>query len=216
VRRLALSYSSREVTRPFTRALCRRLAVLCQRLFEFLFDAEGIGRGARPEFPQGMQIALAPSDKSLRVFPTFADEGDNAVGELAERHRVEGRGVEPVDDERTVAADPFEAFARRPFRGGLGRIKNERRLLDFFSDEGVAEVLGPALTDGLRFCAFGEHEDTAPKYLIRDNDRAFGGAFKARVRAMGIRDRPTSFRSPWQNGYAERLIGSVRCEALII
>src|SRR5262249_5176976 len=37
--------------------------------------------------------------------------------------------------------------------------------------------------------------DTAPKYLIRDNDRAFGAAFKARVRAMGIRDRPTSFRA---------------------
>jgi hypothetical protein len=46
--------------------------------------------------------------------------------------------------------------------------------------------------------------DTAPKYLIRDNDRAFGGTFKARVRAMGIRDRPTSIRSPWQNGYAKR------------
>jgi hypothetical protein len=44
--------------------------------------------------------------------------------------------------------------------------------------------------------------DTAPKYLIRDNDRAFGTVFKARVRAMGIRDRPTSFRSPWQNGMA--------------
>src|SRR6202047_5231240 len=54
--------------------------------------------------------------------------------------------------------------------------------------------------------------ETAPKYLIRDNDRAFGGTFKARVRAMGIRDRPTSIRSPWQNGYAERLIGSVRRE----
>jgi transposase InsO family protein len=47
---------------------------------------------------------------------------------------------------------------------------------------------------------------------IRDNDRAFGGAFKARIRAMGIRDRPTSFRSPWQNGYVERLIGSIRRE----
>ena len=34
--------------------------------------------------------------------------------------------------------------------------------------------------------------DSAPKYLVRDNDRAFGAAFKARVRAMGIRDRPTS------------------------
>jgi transposase InsO family protein len=31
---------------------------------------------------------------------------------------------------------------------------------------------------------------------------------------MGIRDRPTSPRSPWQNGYAERLIGSTRRECL--
>jgi transposase InsO family protein len=54
--------------------------------------------------------------------------------------------------------------------------------------------------------------DTAPKYLIRDNDRAFGAVFKARVQAMGIRDRPTSFRSPWQNGHIERLIGSTRHE----
>ena len=54
--------------------------------------------------------------------------------------------------------------------------------------------------------------ETAPKYLIRDNDRAFGAAFRARVRAMGIRDRPTSFRSPWQNGHVERLIGSIRRE----
>jgi hypothetical protein len=54
--------------------------------------------------------------------------------------------------------------------------------------------------------------DRAPKYLIRDNDQAFGIAFKARLRAMGIRDRPTSFRSPWQNCFAERLIGSIRRE----
>jgi hypothetical protein len=54
--------------------------------------------------------------------------------------------------------------------------------------------------------------DKAPKYLVRDNDRAFSTAFKARVWAMGIRDRPTSFRSPWQNGHVERLIGSARRE----
>jgi hypothetical protein len=41
---------------------------------------------------------------------------------------------------------------------------------------------------------------------------AFGAVFKARVQAMGIRDRPTSFRSPWQNGHVERLIGSARHE----
>jgi hypothetical protein len=47
-------------------------------------------------------------------------------------HRVEGRSVEPVDDERTVAADPFETFARRPFRGGFVWLQGERRMVDFF------------------------------------------------------------------------------------
>jgi transposase InsO family protein len=52
--------------------------------------------------------------------------------------------------------------------------------------------------------------DTAPTYLVRDNDRAYGQVFRTRVRAMGIRDRPISPRSPWQNPYVERLIGTVR------
>ncbi len=53
---------------------------------------------------------------------------------------------------------------------------------------------------------------SAPAYLVRDNDGAYGHVFKSRVRAMGIRDRPISPGSPWQNGYAERLIGTVRRE----
>ena len=55
---------------------------------------------------------------------------------------------------------------------------------------------------------------SAPAYLIRDNDRAYGHIFTSRVRAMGIRDRPISPGSPWQNGIAERLIGTVRRECL--
>jgi len=53
-----------------------------------------------------------------------------------------------------------------------------------------------------------------PRYTIRDRDRAYGGAFIRRLGAMGIRDRPTSARSPWQNGYAERLIGYIRRDCL--
>jgi transposase InsO family protein len=56
--------------------------------------------------------------------------------------------------------------------------------------------------------------EQAPSYLIRDRDRAYGDIFIRRLRSMGIRDRPTSPRSPWQNGYAERLIGSIRRECL--
>jgi transposase InsO family protein len=50
--------------------------------------------------------------------------------------------------------------------------------------------------------------------LVRDNDRAYGQVFTARVRAMGIRDRPITPASPWQNGIAERLIGTLRRECL--
>ena len=56
--------------------------------------------------------------------------------------------------------------------------------------------------------------DEAPRHLIRDRDSAFGPAYIRRVRAMRIRDHPTAPRSPWQNGRVERLIGSIRREAL--
>jgi transposase InsO family protein len=56
--------------------------------------------------------------------------------------------------------------------------------------------------------------DQAPRYLIRDRDGAYGHAYKRRLQAMGIRDRPTAPRSPWQNSYAERLISSIRRECL--
>jgi transposase InsO family protein len=56
--------------------------------------------------------------------------------------------------------------------------------------------------------------DTAPSYLIRDNDGAYGQTFTNRVRMMGIRDRPISPRSPWQNPYVERLIGTLRRDCL--
>ena len=51
-------------------------------------------------------------------------------------------------------------------------------------------------------------------YLIRDRDACYGSLFVRRVRSLGIRDHPISPRSPWQNGYSERLIGSIRRECL--
>src|ERR1039458_4533269 len=47
----------------------------------------------------------------------------------------------------------------------------------------------------------------APRYIIRDRDRIYGAVVSRRLRAMGIRDKPTAPASPWQNGFAERLIG---------
>ena len=56
--------------------------------------------------------------------------------------------------------------------------------------------------------------NAAPRYLLRDRDKSHGPAFRHRVRAMGITEVITAPRSPWQNPYAERLIGSIRRECL--
>jgi transposase InsO family protein len=54
----------------------------------------------------------------------------------------------------------------------------------------------------------------APRYMVRDRDRIYGAVVTRRLRAMGIRDKPTAPASPWQNGFAERLIGSIRRECV--
>src|SRR5215470_2701323 len=71
----------------------------------------------------------------------------------------------------------------------------------------TAEWLARQLTEAFPWAS-------APTYLVRDNDRAYGSVFTSRVRAMGIRDRPIDPGSPWQNGIAERLIGTLRRECL--
>ncbi|MGB6924245.1 MAG: integrase core domain-containing protein, partial [Methyloceanibacter sp.] len=71
----------------------------------------------------------------------------------------------------------------------------------------TAEWLARQITEAFAWAS-------APAYLVRDNDRAYGHVFMSRVRAMGIRDRPISPGSPWQNGIAERFIGTLRRECL--
>ena len=56
--------------------------------------------------------------------------------------------------------------------------------------------------------------DTAPKYLIFDRDAIFSAKVVGFVKAMGIKPCRTAYRSPWQNGVAERWIGSCRRELL--
>jgi transposase InsO family protein len=92
---------------------------------------------------------------------------------------------------------------------GLLIIGHGRRQILWFgvTAHPTAEWIANQITE-----AFGWKQ--APRYLIRDRDGAYGEVFIRRLRSMGIRDRPTSPRSPWQNSYAERLIGSIRRECL--
>ena len=71
----------------------------------------------------------------------------------------------------------------------------------------TAEWIAQQLTE-----AFAWNE--VPHYLIRDRDGIYGAAVPRRLRAMGIRDKPIAAGSPWQNGYVERLIGTIRRECL--
>src|SRR6266566_7288263 len=71
----------------------------------------------------------------------------------------------------------------------------------------TAEWIAQQITE-----AFPWHE--APRYLIRDRDRMYGAAVTRRLRTMRIRDKPIAPGSPWQNGFAERLIRSIRRECV--
>jgi putative transposase len=57
-------------------------------------------------------------------------------------------------------------------------------------------------------------QETAPRFLLRDRDQIYGDLFRQRVAGMGIEEVVTAAQSPWQNPYAERMIGSIRRECL--
>ena len=88
-------------------------------------------------------------------------------------------------------------------------LRHERRRLISLSvtDHPTAEWIARQITDAFPW-------DEAPDYMIRDRDGCYGQAVTKRLAAMGISDHPTAPRSPWQNGHAERLIGSIRRECL--
>ncbi len=56
--------------------------------------------------------------------------------------------------------------------------------------------------------------DEGPRYLIRDRDGAYGHCLRECLKCMGVEEVLTAPRSPWQNPYVERLIGSIRRECL--
>jgi len=85
---------------------------------------------------------------------------------------------------------------------------HRRRVLSFgVTSHPTAERIARQLIDAFPWTE-------APRYPIRDRDAVYGQVVTRRLKSMGIRDRPTAPRSPWQNGYVERLIGSTPRECL--
>jgi transposase InsO family protein len=92
---------------------------------------------------------------------------------------------------------------------GLVIVRLARRLLVWtdVTANPTAEWIARQVTEAFPW-------EQVPRHLVRDRDAIYGSAFKRRIHAMGIRDHPIAPRSPRQNPYAERLIGSIRRECL--
>ena len=88
-------------------------------------------------------------------------------------------------------------------------LRHERREIVHFNAtyHPTAKWTGQQIVEAFPF-------DSAPRYLIRDRDSIYGTRFRNRVRSLGIKEVITAPRSPWQNPYVERIIGSIRRECL--
>jgi transposase InsO family protein len=88
-------------------------------------------------------------------------------------------------------------------------VEHARRKVVHFAvtEHPTAEWAGQQMVE-----AFADRD--VPRYLIRDRDASYGHEFRRRVRSLGMNEVTTAARSPWQNAFAERLIGSIRRDCL--
>ena len=100
----------------------------------------------------------------------------------------------------TIGFDPLYAFV-------IVRLDRRNLVWIDVTTSPTAEWIARQITE-----AFPWNE--VPHDLIRDRDRIFGAIVTRRLSAMGIRDKPIAPASPWQNGFVERLIGSIRRECI--
>src|SRR5262245_53521138 len=148
-------------------------------------QTEGPGRFAPPQAP-------VPPRRIVLHVAVAQDAGAGYRYEISDY--IKNQQVCRLGRHRPDSARPCRCRARNKARFEVTRHP-------------TAEWLARQITEAFPWAS-------APTYVVRDNDRAYGHVFTSRVRAMGIRDRPISPRSPWQNPYVERLIGTVRRECL--
>src|SRR3954466_12200624 len=128
---------------------------------------------------------------------------------LRSRNRASPSTWSNGEDHQAKAGGPFCVITRRilpRWTCSLSRLSVDLVWINVTTNP-TAEWIARQITQAFPW-------DDAPKYLIRDRDQIYGAVVTRRLRAMGIRDKPTAPASPWQNGFAERLIGSIRRECV--
>ena len=182
------------------------------------------GRGGRPRIPGEIRRLIREMSLANRLWAAPRIHGellklgiDVAQSTVAKYMARNGRGRSQtwktfLDNHASgIGAMDFLVVPTVGFRllFVLVILRHERRQLISLSVTAhpTADWIARQITDAFPW-------DEAPKYMIRDRDGCYGQAVTKRLAAMGIRDHPTARRSPWQNGHAERLIGSIRRECL--
>src|SRR5881396_1531083 len=162
--------------------------------------------------------ALNPTWDSPRIRDELAKLGLKASAATIRKYRPKSRG-KPSQSWRTflqnhasgMAAMDFFVVPTATFRllYVLVVMTHERRKIAYFNitDSPTASWTAQQIVNAFPY-------DTAPEYLLRDRDSIYGSVFAQRVAGMGIEQKLIAPRSPWQNPYVERLVGSIRRECL--
>src|SRR5712672_441220 len=181
-------------------------------------------RGGRPRIPREIRRLIRDMSLANRLWGAPRIHGELlklgievAQSTVAKYMARRGRGRSQTwktflrDHAAGIAAMDFLIVPTVGFRllFVLVILRHRRRRLISLSVTAhpTAEWIAHQITDAFPW-------DEAPEYIIRDRDASYGQAVTKRLAAMGIRDHPTAARSPWKNGHAERLIGSIRRECL--
>jgi len=195
-----------------------------RRGFKAFWRWKSRGRPGRPRIPREVRdlirkVSLAnPLWGAPRIHGELLKVGIDVAQSTVAKYMVNNRPPPSQSWEtflqnhaKGIASVDFFVVPTAAFRllFGLVLLRHDRRRLVH-----VAVTANPTAGWIARQISEAFPWNTAPKYLIRDRDGAYGEAFKRRLGGMGIRDRPTAPRSPWQNGHVERLIGSIRRECL--
>ena len=195
-----------------------------RRGFKVFWRWKSRGRPGRPRIPPEVrdlirEVSLTnPLWGAPRIHGELLKVGIDVAQSTVAQYMVKGRRP-PSQSWKTLLRNHADGIASVDFFvvptvafkllfGFVIMLHDRRRLVHIaVTDSPTADWIARQISEAFPW-------DTAPRYLIRDRDGAYGQVFRRRLGAMGIRDRPTTARSPWQNGHVERLIGSIRRECL--
>jgi putative transposase len=139
------------------------------------------------------------SDVSVRVSSLHLLNERDGIGNVLDQSWARGARAE-----RSICLS-----CRKKLKHMFLVIEHQRRKILHFgiTEHPTAEWAAQQVVEAFAEC-------DAKQYMIRDRDSIYGSEFRSRIQSLGIREVVTAPRSPWQNAFVERLIGSIRRECL--